>query len=97
MSIASPVSVFTRSQSIVIDFSKWDDMLSNLTRSIEGRQKQKPKEQYTSDIEWMQKIFKESKTIKKGLNAYLDLLITENHISEIEKMHVGEIMADIKT
>ena len=44
----------------------------------------------------MQKIFKESKEIKKGLNAYLDLLITENSISEIEKMQVWEIMNDIK-
>ena len=44
----------------------------------------------------MQQLFKQSKEIKKGLNAYLDMLITENRISEIEKMQVHEIMNDIK-
>jgi len=36
MSVKSPTS-FTRSQSIVIDFSKWDNMMGNLNRDIEGR------------------------------------------------------------
>jgi len=51
---------------------------------------------YQDDIATMQSIQKSNKAFKKTIDHYLDLMLVEQRLSDIDKMDILELMNDLK-
>ena len=77
-----------------VDTSRWSVQLSKFVRQIDA--KLDDQQGYQDDIATMQSIQKSNKAFKKTIDHYLDLMLVEQRLSDIDKMDILELMNDLK-